>query len=166
MFVTLPDVATATGVLVDRLLPLLGRNGPIAGYVAHRGEPDISSLLIRAHALGLGIALPHIGADRRMRFASWHPEAALIPGASGIPQPAAADEQVLPAIVLTPLVGFDRDGNRLGQGAGHYDRWFAAHRAAMRVGIAWSVQEVTSLPRDAWDMPLHAIATEKEWIVP
>ena len=73
--------------------------------------------------------------------------------------------ELTPDIVLTPLVGFDRRGTRLGQGAGHYDRAFAAHPAAWRVGIAWSVQEVDALPADAWDVPLHAIATEREWIV-
>jgi 5-formyltetrahydrofolate cyclo-ligase len=152
--------------LMGRLLPLLEQGAPISGYVAHRGEPDILAVLRLAHERGLAVALPHVGADRRMHFAPWHPDAPLTPGALGIPQPAPADEEIVPAIVLTPLVGFDRNGQRLGQGAGYYDRWFAAHPEAMRVGIAWSVQEVPVLPRDAWDMPLHAIATEKEWISP
>ncbi|MDB5738517.1 MAG: 5-formyltetrahydrofolate cyclo-ligase, partial [Sphingomonas bacterium] len=57
-------------------------------------------------------------------------------------------------------------GNRLGQGGGYYDRWFEGHPDAMRVGIAWSVQELPAVPRDVWDMPLHAVATEKEWMCP
>ena len=42
----------------------------------------------------------------------------------------------------------------------------ARHAEAMRIGIAWSVQEVDTLPADAWDVPLHAIVTEQEWIAP
>ena len=60
----------------------------------------------------------------------------------------------------------DRRGNRLGQGAGQYDRAFAAHPAAWRIGVAWSVQQVDALAPDPWDVPLHAIVTESEWIVP
>ena len=55
---------------------------------------------------------------------------------------------------------------RLGQGAGFYDRAFARLPAALRIGLAWSVQEVDILPADPWDAPLHAVVTEKEWIEP
>jgi 5-formyltetrahydrofolate cyclo-ligase len=147
-------------------LPLLARGGGVSGYVARRGEPDIMPVLRHAHEQGLTVALPHVGRDKSMHFVAWRPDMALTPGALGIPQPDAAGEEIVPTLVLTPLVGFDRAGHRLGQGAGYYDRWFAAHPDAMRIGIAWSVQEVPALPCDAWDMPLHAIATEKDWITP
>jgi 5-formyltetrahydrofolate cyclo-ligase len=55
---------------------------------------------------------------------------------------------------------------RLGQGAGFYDRAFARLPAARRIGLAWSAQEADALPADPWDVPLHAVATEKEWIEP
>jgi 5-formyltetrahydrofolate cyclo-ligase len=166
MFAAGAEGPAANRALVDRLLPLLDRGGAISGYVALRGEPDIADVLLRAREGGTTVALPHVGGDRRMHFARWHPHAILTAGALGIPQPDAGDEEVVPAIVLTPLVGFDRAGHRLGQGAGYYDRWFAAHPEAMRVGIAWSMQEVPALPHDPWDMPLHAVVTEKEWIRP
>jgi 5-formyltetrahydrofolate cyclo-ligase len=152
--------------LTARLLPLLDRGATIAGYVACRGEPDIMPVLRRAHECGLTVSLPHVGADRHMHFAAWHPGMALTSGALGIPQPEAAEDEIVADIVLTPLVGFDRGGHRLGQGAGYYDRWFAAHPDAMRIGIAWSVQEVSAIPQDDWDAPLDAIATELEWIRP
>jgi 5-formyltetrahydrofolate cyclo-ligase len=73
---------------------------------------------------------------------------------------------VAPDLILTPLVAFDRSLARLGQGAGHYDRAFARYPLARRIGVAFSVQEVERLPTDAWDVPLHAIVTEREWIAP
>jgi 5-formyltetrahydrofolate cyclo-ligase len=150
---------------IDRLLaPLLAREGPIAGYMAHRGEPDILPFLLRAFHLGHVVALPRPGTET-LDFIRWHPDIVMQPGLAGISEPVGG-EAIAPKIVLTPLIGFDRAGHRLGQGGGYYDRWFAAHRQAMRIGIAWSVQEVEALTPEPWDMPLHAIVTEKEWIAP
>jgi len=150
--------------IVQRLDPLLAREGPIAGYVAQGGEPDVAPFLRRAFDLGHSVCLP-LPSPGRMIFVRWRPDTVMEPGLAGIPQPMDA-EAVEPAIVLTPLVGFDRAGARLGQGGGFYDRWFADHPAAMRIGIAWSVQEVPMLVAEPWDMPLHAIVTEQEWIAP
>lgn len=147
-----------------RLAPLLARGGPIAGYMAHRGEPDVLPFLLRAFHAGHAVALPRPGSDR-LDFIRWHPDIVMRPGLAGISEPVGGDA-IVPGVVLAPLVGFDRAGRRLGQGGGYYDRWFAAHPAAMRIGIAWSVQEVASLAPEPWDMPLHAIVTEKEWIAP
>jgi 5-formyltetrahydrofolate cyclo-ligase len=54
--------------------------------------------------------------------------------------------------------------NRLGQGGGYYDRAFARYPDALRIGLAWSVQEHDALPADPWDLPLHIILTEVELI--
>ena len=87
-------------------------------------------------------------------------------GPFGLLQPPGDAEEVVPDLILTPLVAFDRTLARLGQGAGHYDRAFARFPNARRIGVAFSVQQVDRLPTDPWDMPLHAIITEREWIVP
>jgi 5-formyltetrahydrofolate cyclo-ligase len=154
-----------------RLAPLLTHAGPIAGYRAHKGEPDIWPFLLRAFHLGHQVALPQAlpagtgSAPASMIFLRWHPDVIMQAGLAGISEPVGG-EAIEPAIILTPLLGFDRAGHRLGQGGGYYDRWFAARPHAMRVGIAWSVQEVEALVPQPWDMPLHAIVTEKEWIEP
>ena len=139
----------------------------VASYVPFGGEADPSPFARAAVDAGCVIALPHV--VRRslpMRFLSWETEAALIAGPFGLHQPAADAAELAPDIILTPLVGFDRSGNRIGQGAGYYDRAFLAHPDAWRVGIALSVQQVDSLTPDPWDVPLHAIATESDWITP
>jgi 5-formyltetrahydrofolate cyclo-ligase len=101
-----------------------------------------------------------------MAFAAWGRDDPLVIGPYGIRQPAPEAPRVAPDLILAPLVGFDRAMNRLGQGGGHYDRAFAAHPDAFRLGLAWSAQEVEALPVDSWDVPLHAVVTEKEWIEP
>lgn len=146
---------------VERLRPGL----IVASYRPLGSEADPAPLADAARAAGCALALPHVTTRAApLRFLSWDPSQPLERGAFGLLQPAAGAPEVSPDIILTPLVGFDDAGNRLGQGAGHYDRAFAAHPDAWRVGIAWSVQRVAALPADPWDIPLHAIATESDWI--
>lgn len=139
----------------------------VASYMPLGSEADPAPLAAAARLAGCRLALPHVtGRSAPMRFLDWDAAAALVTGPYGLFQPAADAAELRPDIVLTPLVGFDRAGHRLGQGAGYYDRAFAALPDAWRVGVAWSVQEIASCPADPWDVPLHAIATESEWIVP
>ncbi|MGD8926773.1 MAG: 5-formyltetrahydrofolate cyclo-ligase, partial [Thioalkalispiraceae bacterium] len=71
-------------------------------------------------------------------------------------------------IIFMPLVAFDAKGNRMGMGGGYYDRSLAKvyrqdnpwHRP-FRMGVAYSWQQVESIPVEKWDIPLDAIATEK-----
>lgn len=143
----------------------LARGLTLASYVAIGGEGDPALLARAAVEAGCEIALPHvIDRARPLRFLGWATEAALVAGPFGLHQPPEDAAELRPDIILTPLVAFDAALNRLGQGAGHYDRAFAAFPEAFRIGVAWSVQQVDSIPADAWDMPLHAIITEREWI--
>jgi 5-formyltetrahydrofolate cyclo-ligase len=146
-------------------LALLRSGLTVAAYVPIGGEADPEQLIAAARDLGCTLALPH-ALDRvtPLRFLKWN--GVLEDGPFLLRQPPADAPEVAPDLILTPLVGFDRQGNRLGQGAGHYDRAFAAHPRALRVGIAYAVQEVGALPADPWDVPLHHVATEKEWITP
>ena len=100
-----------------------------------------------------------------MRFLAWAEGTALVAGPFGLRQPPADAAALAPDLILTPLLAFDAKLDRLGQGAGYYDRAFAQFPDARRIGVAWDVQRVDALPVDAWDMPLHAIVTEREWIV-
>lgn len=137
----------------------------VASYRPLPGEADPAPLARAAADAGCALALPHVaGRGRPMRFLRWDAGAAFAPGPFGIEQLPSDSPEVEPDIVLTPLLAFDRAGRRLGQGAGYYDGAFAALPEAWRVGVAWSVQEADCIPTDPWDVTLHAIATEKEWI--
>lgn len=151
--------------LPSALLARLRSDVVVAAYHPVGSEADPAALVASARAAGCTLALPHVvNHATPLRFLRWD-GAPLLPGPFGLAQPPQDAAEVAPDIILTPLVGFDRRGNRLGQGAGHYDRAFLAHSGAWRVGVALSVQEVDSLPADPWDVPLHAVITEKEWIV-
>ncbi|MDT0635000.1 5-formyltetrahydrofolate cyclo-ligase [Spectribacter hydrogenoxidans] len=90
----------------------------------------------------------------------------------GIPEPVGTDYPARAMdLVLTPLVGFDPAGNRLGMGGGFYDRSFAflrdrCWRRPRLVGLAFDVQQVDALTAADWDVPLDAIVTESGVIRP
>lgn len=156
---------TAHAALAARALPHLSDARAIAGYMPMLAEVDPTLLLEAAAAQGRTLALPLVESRAApLRFARWTPGDPLVEGPFGLRQPAPEAETVEPDLILAPLVGFDRALGRLGQGAAHYDRAFAALPRARRIGLAWSVQQVDALPMDPWDMPLHGIATEREWL--
>jgi 5-formyltetrahydrofolate cyclo-ligase len=133
----------------------------VASYVALGSEADPARLAAAARTAGATLALPHIyGFKGALRFLVWRDEDPLITGPFGLRQPEETAAEVVPDIILTPLVAFDDSLNRLGQGAGHYDRAFARHPDAWRVGVAWSVQRLLAIATDPWDVPLHAVITE------
>jgi 5-formyltetrahydrofolate cyclo-ligase len=68
-------------------------------------------------------------------------------------------------MVVIPAVAFDRAGNRLGLGAGYYDRFLAEARDSVLIGMAWECQLVNKLPSEAHDITMQYIMTEKGLIV-
>jgi 5-formyltetrahydrofolate cyclo-ligase len=148
------------------LMTIVAKARCVAGYVAVRTEADVMPLLNVIAGTGLAIALPYLAnRDAMLEFRLFAKNDTLMLAPFGFrqPEPSAPVEQ--PDVILTPLVGFDRAMNRLGQGAGHYDRLFARYPDALRIGVAWSVQEVRLIDVDPWDVTLDAVITEKEWII-
>ena len=138
----------------------------IAAYAPVGSEADPAALVLAARDADCRIALPYvIDRETPLRFVLWNGEPLEL-GPFGLNQPPAHAEEVAPDLILAPLVAFDAAMNRVGQGAGHYDRAFAAHRQAKRIGVAYSVQQVGPLTPDPWDLPLDAVITEKGWITP
>jgi 5-formyltetrahydrofolate cyclo-ligase len=87
-------------------------------------------------------------------------------GPYGIPEPSspAGVEPRLSGwdIIVVPGLAFDRRGNRLGHGFGYYDRFLGGlPESVPRVGLAWTGQLVPEVPVDAWDVSVHALATEE-----
>lgn len=80
-------------------------------------------------------------------------------------QPIASQERCIEddvALILTPGLAFGRTGERLGRGAGFYDRFLQKHPHALRMGIAFEEQIVESIPMDPHDEPIDILLTENE----
>ena len=169
----LADAAPDAAQRAARRLPLsrFGRFSVVAGYCALGAEFDPGPIL--AAILGLDpthtrSALP-VATDRQspLRFRLWRPGEILVTDAFGIPAPPASAPDVIPDLIVAPLLAFDRGGGRLGQGGGHYDRTLASLRAIRPVfvlGAAYAGQEVDLVPTGPHDQRLDAIITETAYI--
>lgn len=143
---------------------LVPAGATIGIYLAGPAEAPATAYGRYFHEAGHKIALPWF-ADRNapMTFREWGSpwvDDMLVPSPwQRISQPEAGAPELVPDVLFVPLVGFTADGDRLGQGGGHYDRWLAAHPSATAIGLAWDCQLVDGLPREAHDRPLHAVVT-------
>lgn len=136
----------------------------VSAYWPMGEELDVRPLLTALAARGNPCALPVVaGKVEALVFRRWRPGDGLAPGPFGTSEPGAGAEAVTPGIVVVPLLAFDRAGNRLGYGAGFYDRTLAALRArgpVLAVGVAFDAQEVDAVPVAAGDQPLDRVVTE------
>lgn len=151
------------GAVLERIAP----DATVALYHAVGDEAPTNGIVDQLVARGNGVALPSI--DRLsgvLAFVRWHPDEILVPGPFRTLQPGPDAPAVAPDVLIAPLVAFDARMNRLGQGGGYYDRAFALFPDALRIGLAWSVQQVEAVAVDAHDAPLHLVLTERAIIEP
>ena len=164
-----------------RHLKVLRRGHRVAVYLAMPGEVNLRETIEAGWRAGCLLYAPRITSRRRgtMGFLPLPPGARMRynPNAFDIAEPvASATVHITPRnldTVLVPVVGFDRHGNRLGMGAGYYDRALRHLRGGSRrwrrprlVGLAFACQEVESIVPSAWDIPLDIVVTERGIVVP
>ena len=164
---THPDAGerAAAFLPLDQLPPF----AVVSGYRPIAGEIDSWPLLRRLKAAGARLALPvAVNARSPLVFRAYEAGDPLEPDASRTPAPAVGAPELVPDLVIAPLLAFDRSGYRLGLGAGYYDRTLAALRRQGRVwaiGLAYAGQELDPLPIEPHDEPLDAILTENGYHV-
>ena len=137
----------------------------IGGYWPLPGELDIRPLLKACHAQGHELALPCTPRKGYpLIFRAWTPDDSLKAGPYGTREPFPEKKEILPNLVLVPLLAFTQHGERLGYGGGFYDRTLAAlkeHAEVFACGIAYAAQEAATLPTDKYDQRLDGILTDK-----
>ena len=139
----------------------------LSAYWPMGDELDPRPLIHRAQAAGHAVGLPVVVARAQpLVFRDWTPQTRFVPGGfkTAVPEPSAPE--VVPSVLLVPLLAFDLAGYRLGYGGGFYDRTLTKLRAAGRVtaiGFAYEGQLVDAVPRAEYDQPLDAILTERSF---
>lgn len=137
----------------------------IALYVSFDGEISTEKLIKTLWAQDKHVYLPvlHPFNPNHLLFLRYLPDTPMLKNKFGIWEPKLNVQNVLPLdeldILFTPLVAFDKQGNRLGMGGGFYDRTLQNWRNSsfIPVGLAHQCQQVEQLPTEAWDVPLHQI---------
>ena len=137
----------------------------IALYVSFDGEISTEKLIKTLWAQDKHVYLPvlHPFNPNHLLFLRYLPDTPMLKNKFGIWEPKLNVQSVLPLeeldILFTPLVAFDKQGNRLGMGGGFYDRTLQNWRNSsfIPVGLAHQCQQVEQLLTEAWDVPLHQI---------
>ncbi len=145
----------------------------IALYIPMQGEISPLPLAHIARQMGKSVYLPILMPflKNRLWFAPWNADTRMQPNRYGIPEPVYHGRHLIPAthldMVITPLVAFDQDCQRIGMGGGYYDRTFAFLRFRQHwqspklIGVAYEFQKITRISAQAWDVPLHTVVTEQ-----
>lgn len=151
-----PEVANARSLMLFASMP---------------AEVPTDAIAEEAWRRGIRVVYPRcLAVDRSMTLHRLEAIHGLETGAYGIREPAPHCPEVgIEEIdaVLMPGLGWDRGGNRLGRGAGYYDRLLAREGwRGFTCGVFFAGQEFARVPTDPWDVPLRAIVTEQEIVLP
>lgn len=159
------EVRVRSDRIVSRLTrqELYRRAGCVASYVSISNEVDTHTLINLALDSGKRVAVPVVEPDRTLIHREIRGLAELNPSGLGLLEPSGEDGAVVPPdafdIVLVPGLAFDRAGNRVGYGAGYYDRFLAmAH--PVKIGLAYDFQLFDRLPAGPRDIPMDLVVTE------
>ena len=143
-------------------------------FMSFGSEVNTRELLERIWRDGKIAAVPKIeetAEGKTMRFYRIEYLAQLVPGTMGILEPMTGcmtgcrpADDLENALILMPGVAFDREGNRLGYGAGFYDRYLAKHTGHPLIAITFSCQITDAVPTEETDKKIPMIITEEEII--
>lgn len=159
---------TAGIAMAERGLPpgLHIGTGIVSGFIPYKSEITTIPMLNRLRRQGWQTCLPVVIApEQPLVFRAWAPGDPLVPGVWDIPIPDATAAELLPDVLLVPMLAFDRRGYRLGYGGGFYDRTLEKLRAlkpVVAIGVAYHAQMVEEVPTGLHDAPLDYVMTEQE----
>jgi 5-formyltetrahydrofolate cyclo-ligase len=144
----------------------------IACYLANDGEISLQPLIDYCWAENKTVCLPvlHPFCPGHLLFIKYTAHSAMVVNRYQIPEPLLRCDHIIPLknldVICTPLVAFDRLGQRLGMGGGFYDRTLAPIRrdglATAVLGAAHDCQlHESGLNTKHWDIPLQQIITPR-----
>jgi 5-formyltetrahydrofolate cyclo-ligase len=161
--------AAAAAAIAARALPVPVAPGAIvSGFSPLKSEINPMPLMRAFAAAGARLALPVVaGKGRPLTMRAWNFGEPLGSGVWGIREPTPEAPEVFPDILIVPLLGFDRTGQRVGYGAGYYDMTIGRLRTmkpVTAIGIAYAAQEIVQIPFTPRDAILDLVLTERETI--
>ena len=155
--------------LIKKILEIkeLKKISIIASYISIKTEISVEPLNDYLISLEKNICLPVILKNNKyLIFRSYDKKTFLKKGKFEIPEPDETKEELLPNLILTPCLAFDKFGYRLGYGGGYYDRTFKRFRKLghtfVSVAVAYDGQKIDKVIIDQNDQKIDYILTEKK----
>jgi 5-formyltetrahydrofolate cyclo-ligase len=151
------------------LLSVLDGTDPVLLYASKPPEVDTHPLIDRLLASGTRVVVPIIEREHRsLRLSYLADPSVLRESTFSVPEPVGHEIPADPreiGVAIVPMIAFDRAGHRLGYGAGYYDRFLSANPHVRTIGVAFSCQEIPSIPADRNDVSMDMVITEKGILV-
>ena len=137
----------------------------LSSYYPSSFEVNILKLFELDAITKMKVFLPVITGNNSMHFYTWKKNDVLKINKFGILEPFKSLKNIVPNIMLIPMLAYDNKNNRLGYGGGFYDRYLKKylkkHNKILTIGIAFSFQKYHKLPVSSSDVKLNYILTEK-----
>jgi len=141
--------------------------GQLVLYAPRNNEVSTDLIFADAVASGRSVFFPRYERERKSIVAAYVDSLSdLKPGSFGVNEPCAdarvaSSHELADAIICVPGLGFGPEGQRLGRGGGHYDRflWGLAPES-ITAGLAYSFQLLDRIPESPSDRRLKLIVTE------
>jgi len=153
-----------------RCIRCLAHDRTVAIYLSAHSELATAPLLTHLFKRKARVYAPIVRASGRMSFVPLRQISQVRPGYRGLPTPSSVAAPIPLAkldAMIVPLLAFDAEGRRLGNGGGFYDRAVAPrpwrHRTRL-IGYGYSFQRCAELPVEPWDVMLDWIITERNAI--
>ncbi|WP_332450536.1 5-formyltetrahydrofolate cyclo-ligase [Methanoculleus sp.] len=159
------QIAEYSSNITERLLDILDGFATVMVYAAKAPEVETAGLIADLNRRGVQVVVPIIERETHTLRLSYLPDPSLlIPSTFNVPEPVGHELPARPEdveVVILPMLAFDAEGNRLGYGAGYYDRFLCRYPHPQKIGIAFSCQQAESIPTDQNDVKMDWIVTEK-----
>ncbi|MCE5298833.1 MAG: 5-formyltetrahydrofolate cyclo-ligase [Methanoregulaceae archaeon] len=164
------EIEHHSSLIEHHLRNVIDGESPILVYASKANEVDTRGLIASLLASGTGVVVPIIERESRtLRLSYLRDPSFLVESTFSVPEPLGCEIPASPAdirIVVVPMIAFDRNGHRLGYGAGYYDRFLSCYPHMKKIGIAFSCLELPEIPGDENDVAMDLIVTEKGIIEP
>jgi 5-formyltetrahydrofolate cyclo-ligase len=158
------EIEEKSGLICDRLLELLDGTDPLMVYASKPREVNTRLLIRNLLSLGKTLVVPIIEKETNtLRLSYLKDPEVLQESTFQVPEPVGHELPALASevkVVLIPMLAFDKKGNRLGYGAGYYDRFLARNPKIIRIGLAFACQEASAIPCEENDIKMDLIVSE------
>ncbi|GLI46457.1 5-formyltetrahydrofolate cyclo-ligase [Methanoculleus bourgensis] len=159
------QIATLSRIIERRLLDLVNGFETIMVYVSKVPEVETECLITDLNRRGVRVVVPIIERETTSLRLSYLPDPSVLRASTfNVPEPLGHELPARPEdvqVIIIPMLAFDAEGNRLGYGAGYYDRFLCRYPHPIKIGVAFSCQQAERIPADGNDVKMDYIVTEK-----
>ena len=143
------------------------KNINLSSYYPSSFEVNVLKLFEVDATDRMKIFLPVVTGNNSMHFCKWGKYDVLQVNTFGMLEPFISFKNIVPNVMLIPLLAYDNQNNRLGYGGGFYDRYLekvSKIKKIFKIGLGFSYQEIKKIPINKYDKKLDLIITEKKII--